>query len=417
MLESFATAELQRARTLLQANQMSAGIELLTVLANQNYAPALYDLALVLLIETPTEAVLAQARVYLQHAAAQNYAPAMYQLASFEVLNATHKNDWQAIAQQLERACHLQFADALCDAAVLLGRLGNQAQQQASTPLLELAALRGSDSAMALLGERLAQGLYCEADPARANSIRRLARQIGLPVPAPDCNFGFSSPEPRHEPQMPQNLQLAQLPMQPARQAAHLQDARIGLQVFADVFSAEECLYVQCAGARQLAPSISVDPNGQTQLNRIRTSHDFLFGPESESLLLKCLQQRMATYAGLPLDHAEAMVLLRYGPGQEYKPHRDYLPPSHFTATSHGGAGQRKRTVIAYLNSPESGGATAFPLLETEIKAQQGQVLCFDNLRANGQLETASLHAGLPVIQGVKWICTLWMREHTHRTL
>lgn len=417
MHESFATAELQRARALLQANQISAGIELLSALANQNYAPALNDLALVLLIETPTEATLAQARLYLQNAATQNYAPSIYQLASFEVLSASDTKDWQAIAMHLERACHLQWADALCDAAVLLGRMGNQAQQQASSQLLELAALRGSDIAMALLGERLAQGLYCEADPARANSIRQLARQIGLPVPAPDSNFGFSSPEPRHEPQMPQDLQLAQLPMQPARQAAHLNDARIGLQVFTDVFTAEECLYIQCAGARQLAPSISVDPNGQTQQNRIRTSHDFQFGLESETLLLKCLQQRMATYAGLPLDHAEAMVLLRYGPGQEYKPHRDYLPPSHFTATARGGSGQRLRTVIAYLNSPEAGGATAFPLLETEIKAQQGHVLCFDNLRANGQLETASLHAGLPVIQGLKWICTLWMREQKHRSL
>jgi prolyl 4-hydroxylase len=417
MPESFAAAELQRAHALLQANQISAGIELLTVLANQNYAPALHDLALVLLIESPTEASMAQARLYLQNAAAQDYAPAIYQLASLDVLSATDTKGWHAIARQLERACHLQMADALCDAAVLLGRLGNQAQQQASTQLLELAALRGSDSAMALLGERLAQGLCCEADPARANSIRRLARQIGLPVPAPDSNFGFSSPEPRDEPKMPPDLQLAQLPMQPPRQAPVLQDSRIGLKQYAGVFSPEECLYIQCAGARQLAPSISVDPNGQTQQNRIRTSHDFLFGVESETLLLKCLQQRMAAHAGLPLGHAEAMVLLRYAPGQEYKPHRDYLPPSHFTATSHGGSGQRLRTVIAYLNSPESGGATVFPLLATEIMAQQGQVLCFDNLRADGQLETQSLHAGIPVIQGVKWICTLWMRENTHRML
>jgi prolyl 4-hydroxylase len=415
MPERIATAELQRAHALLQANQMRAGIELLTVLANQNYAPALHDLALVLLIESPTETSLAQARLYLQNAEAQNYAPAIYQLASFDVLSATDTTNWQAIAQRLERACHLHMADALCDAAVLLGRLGNQAQQQASTQLLELAALRGSDSAMALLGERLASGLFCTADPARANSIRQLARQIGLPVPAPDANFGFSSPEPRDEPQIPPDLQLAQLPMQPPIQAAHWQHERVGLKQFTDVFSAEECLYIQCAGARQLAPSISVDPNGQTQQNRIRTSHDFLFGVESETLLLKCLQQRMAAYAGLPLSHAEALVLLRYGPGQEYRPHRDYLPPSHFTAASLGGSGQRLRTVIAYLNSPESGGATAFPLLETEIKAQQGHVLCFNNIRPDGQLEAASLHAGLPVIQGVKWICTLWMREHRHR--
>jgi len=82
-----------------------------------------------------------------------------------------------------------------------------------------------------------------------------------------------------------------------------------------------------------------------------------------------------------------------------------------------GGAGQRLRTVIAYLNAPTAGGETDFPLLGQRIVPQLGHVLRFDNIDAHGRLNENSLHTGLPVKQGNKWICTLWMRQNTLRML
>ncbi len=82
-----------------------------------------------------------------------------------------------------------------------------------------------------------------------------------------------------------------------------------------------------------------------------------------------------------------------------------------------GGAGQRLRTVIAYLNVPGAGGETAFPLLGQTIKPQLGHVLRFDNVDGDGRINENSLHAGLPVKQGLKWICTLWIRQNALRML
>ena len=85
---------------------------------------------------------------------------------------------------------------ALCDAALYFGRFGTPEQQARSTAMLEVAAMNGSLVAMALLGERLAEGRLCKADPARANSIRKLAAEVGMPVNASDPAHGFANPEP-----------------------------------------------------------------------------------------------------------------------------------------------------------------------------------------------------------------------------
>ena len=40
-----------------------------------------------------------------------------------------------------------------------------------------------------------------------------------------------------------------------------------------------------------------------------------------------------------------------------------------------------------------------------------GAALAFRNVLADGTTDEDSLHAGLPVRRGEKWIATLWIRE------
>ncbi len=407
---------LQAAHALLRDNRMAEGLQALTVLANQNVVEAMHDLGAVLLMQAARVEETADAVRWLRRAEDAGSADAAYRLAVLSLADAAEPLDWQRLAARLQHACHRGHPEALCDAALLFARFGTPEQQRASTNLLEHAALRGNTVAMALLGERLAAGMLCLADPARANGIRALARSLGLPVPAPDAAHGQAAPEPREAPPPVGMLDFSRLAEAAQAPESETLDARIQLRVAEQALSAEECLYIRCLGGPYLQPSITADPNGVTQRSRIRTSHDFLFLPESETVALRLLQTRMAAAAGLALKQAEPMVLLRYTPGQEYRPHRDYLPPSHYTPVAAGGSGQRLRTVIAYLNSPDEGGETAFPLLERVLPARRGQLVTFDNLHADGRLNDTSLHAGTPVKQGVKWICTLWIRERGHRT-
>jgi len=407
----------QQARRHLQENRIEAGKALLLVLANQSFAPALCDLGIVLLMEARDETTARQALGLFSRAERQQHAQAIYQLACISLSDTLEPLDWRRVAERLALCCASENASALCDAALFLARFGTPEQQTMSTGLLETSALRGNTVAMALLGERLARGFCCTPDPARANSIRRVAIKLGLPVPEPDAALGFSAPEPASKPAVPAPFPVLDLSLSAAAAAGEVLDERIDLTVFKELLSAEECLYIQCLGGPQLQPSRSVGPDGKWHLNQVRTSHDFQFLPEHEELTLKLLQLRLAKAAQLPLKHAEPLILLRYLPGQEYKAHRDHLPPSQFTPVESGGAGQRLRTVIAYLNDPASGGETEFPLLGKRITPHRGDVLRFDNIDGEGLLNGASLHAGVPVNQGVKWICTLWIRQKALRML
>lgn len=406
-----------QARRDLQENRLESGKALLQVLANQDYAPAQCDLATVLLMQAVDTDTAQQALDLYRQAELQRYTQATYQLACISISETLEPLDWHRLSERLAACCTQKNSSALCDAAVFLGQFGTPSQKAMSTGLLEVSALQGNTVAMALLGERLVRGFCCAPDPLRANSIRRLARELGLPVPAPDAAHGFAAPEPAEPADIPTPFPALDLSQAVRAPEGTLLDERAQLMVFPELLSAEECLYIQCLGGPQLAPSISVDRDGKRHLNQIRTSHDFQFLPEHEELYLKLLQARLACAAGLPLKNAESLILLRYLPGQEYKAHRDYLPPSHFVPVASGGAGQRLRTVIAYLNVPTAGGETDFPLLGRRIVPQLGHVLRFDNIDAHGRLNENSLHTGLPVKQGHKWICTLWMRQNTLRIL
>lgn len=122
----------------------------------------------------------------------------------------------------------------------------------------------------------------------------------------------------------------------------------------------------------------------------------------------------MASAAGVPLDHAEHLVVLRYEPGQEYRPHRDYRPPSSIER-DRPEAGNRMRTICAYLNTVEAGGQTEFPVAGLRVEPRPGRAVVFENLHPDGSPDPDSLHAGLPVERGEKWLATLWLRQGRYR--
>ena len=97
--------------------------------------------------------------------------------------------------------------------------------------------------------------------------------------------------------------------------------------------------------------------------------------------------------------------MLRYRPGQQYRPHIDALP---------GVANQRQLTAILFCNDGFAGGETRFPRLDLTVRAREGDLLLFANVQADGTSDARSEHAGLPVIEGEKWIATRWIRQQRY---
>ena len=124
------------------------------------------------------------------------------------------------------------------------------------------------------------------------------------------------------------------------------------------------------------------------------------------------IDRKIAELLGLPLSASEPLQGQRYAPGQEFKPHTDTFEPGGYDFYRHTAeTGQRTWTAMIYLNEPEDGGATRFKLIGKTIQPETGKLLAWNNLLADGRPNPATLHQGMKVRRGTKYILTKWFRE------
>ncbi len=158
----------------------------------------------------------------------------------------------------------------------------------------------------------------------------------------------------------------------------------------------------------QRRPSTLADDQG---IERFRTSETCDLDPAHP--LVARVQQQLAELAGIPLSHAEPLQGQRYAPGQEFRPHTDTFNPDGADYFLHcAEAGQRSWTAMVYLNAPDEGGATRFKAIGKTIPPEMGKLLMWNNLLADGSPNPATLHQGMKVRRGTKYILTQWYREH-----
>ena len=260
--------------------------------------------------------------------------------------------------------------------------LGVPRDPEAAHPLLARAAAAGHVEAARLRAGLTGNGTGVPADPARARAMLEAlaasdaisARQLAL----------LDAAHPRET----QTETLCDDP--PVRLVRGL-------------FSEDECAYLIDLATPALRPSVIVDAaTGRAKPDPVRTSEGMNFGPAQEDLVVNALNRRIAAATGTAVECGEPLHVLRYVPGQEYKPHIDALP---------GTANQRIWTALVYLNGGYAGGETRFEELGISAKGEPGDALVFRNVRDDGSGEPRSRHAGLPVTDGVKWLASRWIRE------
>ena len=115
---------------------------------------------------------------------------------------------------------------------------------------------------------------------------------------------------------------------------------------------------------------------------------------------------------GIERAHGEPVQGQRYDVGQEFKAHCDYF--------NRGGqdwekycsvAGQRTWTFMVYLNDVEAGGATRFKAVKKTFQPEAGKLVCWNNMRPDGTENPNTLHHGMKVRKGLKYVITKWYRE------
>ena len=120
----------------------------------------------------------------------------------------------------------------------------------------------------------------------------------------------------------------------------------------------------------------------------------------------------IAAFAGLDPIYGEPIQGQRYAVGQEFKGHTDYFDPAGEDFARYCSvAGNRTWTVMIYLNEPTAGGATRFKAVDKIVQPETGKLLAWNNRRPDGSLNPATLHQGMKVRSGVKYVITKWFRE------
>lgn len=205
---------------------------------------------------------------------------------------------------------------------------------------------------------------------------------------------------------------LAEVPLADSvKPKSVLKDPRIDR--YPGFLSRAECSHLVFQAMRCLKPSGTIHPvTGEVTQSPIRTSADATFWPINQDLVVHAVNHRIAAQAGHAPENQEMLCVLYYEPGQEYKPHFDYLfRDKDGKSEQLDQSGQRIGTFLVYLNDAYEGGETEFPKLDLKVKGAAGEGLYFENTLKDGLGDERTLHAGIPVVSGSKWLATKWIRE------
>lgn len=179
------------------------------------------------------------------------------------------------------------------------------------------------------------------------------------------------------------------------------------LFILRDFLSAESCAALMAQIDANRAPSTIADPNGDAAFRTSETCHFDHADPTVGALDLS-----LAALSGIDPAYAEPLQGQRYATGQEFKAHTDYFEPrgadyDRYCAV----AGQRTWTFMIYLNDVAAGGGTRFRRIDKIVQPERGKLLAWNNRCADGSPNPETLHHGMKVRAGTKYIVTRWYRE------
>lgn len=158
---------------------------------------------------------------------------------------------------------------------------------------------------------------------------------------------------------------------------------------------------------RERRPSEIADANGD---GYFRTSETCDLHRDEKAV--QELERKLFEANGIDPKFGEPCQGQRYDVGQEFKAHTDYFTPGgpgyeEFCSVS----GQRTWTFMVYLNAVEAGGATRFKAIGKTFQPEAGKLVCWNNARPDGSVNPNTLHHGMKVRKGVKFVITKWYRE------
>jgi prolyl 4-hydroxylase len=311
----------------------------------------------------------------------------------------------------------------LLDQAVAMARAGRKAECLALT---ERAAAEGDAEGLLWLAEVYWNGGPRPQDHARARELFRRAAEAGHPL----AHAGYTNllasgaagprdwsaalrrlnqeavenPKRAQARALVEQMELTENGDPRAVPAGEMLSSTPQVTLFTAALTPAECAYLLECPDREFRQARVGDGKGGERLNPVRTSEEAPIHPLIEDPAVHAINRRLAVLSATQAEQGEPLQLLRYRPGQEYRPHMDWVE----------GGNRRVQTALIYLNEDYSGGETLFVKTGLKVKGRTGDVLVFRNHGPDNRAEPLSEHAGLPVRDGVKFIASRWICERRY---
>ena len=171
------------------------------------------------------------------------------------------------------------------------------------------------------------------------------------------------------------------------------------LLILDNFFSQVECDNLIEASKNLFHRSMVTGNGNKYMVSNRRTSQSAFLSKIDDKLKKAIINRSINLLGDRSFNEFEDLQCVYYKIGEEFT--------AHFDA---GKGIKRLYTILVYLNENMEGGETYFPLLDLKIKPKTGRAVLFHNLDDNGSINKFSFHAGLPVKQGEKIACNIWIR-------
>jgi prolyl 4-hydroxylase len=201
------------------------------------------------------------------------------------------------------------------------------------------------------------------------------------------------------------SLVKARLAANPAAMA--ITSKALDIFVVRDFLTTAECEGLIARIDARRVPSRLLAHSGDPEF---RTSESCNLDPTDP--LVQQIEAKLTDLTGIDPAHGETIQGQRYDVGQQFKPHHDFFHADQpYWQVMEETGGQRTWTAMIFLNTPEGGGHTYFERAAVRATPRAGNLLIWNNLNRDGAGNYYSIHQGMKVTAGVKYIITKWHRE------
>jgi len=187
-------------------------------------------------------------------------------------------------------------------------------------------------------------------------------------------------------------------------------DGNYYIEEISDFLTPQECDKICEISRNKLTPSKVYSSNTDVENNTVRIS-DQCWLKDLDDPIVKQISERVAKITKTDIKSQEELQVVKYGEGGFYRPHFDACnKETDDCSRLNKGLGPRYITFIIYLNDDFEGGETYFPRIDKRVVPKKGKAAIFYNVDREGEILPKSLHGGLDVKNGEKWIANKWIR-------